>query len=128
MKTSISAGYIIADMLSNDETLQGLGITDVFPIVSERDANLPYISYQRTSMSQQGVKTGMGADTAQITVTCFAAEYEESLEIAEAVRAALDGKQAANEDMRMRSCFMDGSSENWADDAYIQELVFNVKI
>lgn len=128
MKTSISAGFIIASILTNDVALQELGITDVFPTVSERDAILPYISYQRTGMSQQGVKTGMGADTAQITVTCYATEYEESLEIAEAVRAALDGKQATYEDMRMRSCIMDGSSEGWADDAYIQELVFNVKI
>ena len=128
MKSLISAGYIIASILSSDETLLGLGITDVFPTVLEKEAVLPYISYQRTGMSQQTVKTGMGADTAQITISCFAAEYEDSLEIAEAVRAALDGKQATYEDMRMRSCFLDGGSEDWADDAYIQELVFNVKI
>lgn len=128
MKTSISARYIIAAILGNDEALQGLGITDVFPTVLEKEAILPYISYQRTGMSQQAVKTGQGADAAQITVNCYAAEYEESLLIAEAVRAALDGRQATYEDMRMRSCTLEGSSEEWADDAYIQELVFNVKI
>lgn len=127
-KTSISAGYIIAAILDSNEALQELGITGVFPIVSEKDAILPYISYQRTGLVQQPAKTGKGADTAQLTITCFAADYEGSLQIAEAVREALDGMTAEYDEMRMRSCVLENSTEDWANDAYIQELVFSVRI
>ena len=109
-KTSISAGEIIFDILSNDAKVMGK------------------------------VTKGMGADTLVMSIACFSEKYLEGLSIAEAVRSALDGRQHSiaytDEDsgesrqLTMRSCYYTGRREQWIEDAnaFVQELLFNVKI
>ena len=41
---------------------------------------------------------------------------------------ALDGAQGEKDGLVMRSCYLADSEEAWQDDAYVQQLVFNVKI
>lgn len=137
-KTSISAGEIIFDILSNDEKVMGK-VTKIFPIVTD-NANLPYVAYRCEDGSEQPQKGGMGADTLVMNIACFSEEYLEGLRIAEAVRAALDGKQHAIEytdedtgeskSLTMRSCYYTGRREQWIEDgnAFVQELLFNIKI
>lgn len=69
-----------------------------------------------------------GAESAEIEVACYAASYSDSVELAEAVRAALDRRQAEAEGLHMRCCTLIDSSEDYYDDAYIQTLVFDVKV
>ncbi|MEG1345884.1 MAG: hypothetical protein RSC78_04060 [Acidaminococcaceae bacterium] len=51
-----------------------------------------------------------------------------TVELAETVRDALDGAQGEIPGLVMRSCYLVDSEEAWQDDAYVQQLVFNVKI
>lgn len=126
MATSLSAGLIINDILSSDETVASIA-TDVFPIVSD-EAKLPYVSYRRINYDQDPVKSNYGSDTIQVEVNCYAEKYAQSVELAEAVRAALDGVQKSVDDVMMRSCFLSSSSEDWENDAFVQSLVFTIKI
>lgn len=126
MATSLSAGLIINDILSSDEAVASIA-TDVFPIVSD-EAKLPYVSYRRINYDQDPVKTNYGSDTIQVEVNCYAEKYAQSVELAEAVRAALDGAQKGVDDVMMRSCFLSSSSEDWENDAFVQSLVFTIKI
>ncbi len=126
MATSLSAGIVINDILSNDEAVMAIA-NDVFPIVAD-EAKLPYIAYRRGNYEQDPVKTGYGADTIQVEVNCYADTYANSIELAEAVRAALDGKQKTVDGVAMRSCYMSSSSEDWENDAFVQSLVFTIKI
>jgi len=50
------------------------------------------------------------------------------VELAEAVRAALDHTQAEHGRQRMRSCCLTESEEAYQDDAFVQQLVFSIKI
>ena len=124
-KTSLSAGEIIRVVLAEDPTVAAI-TTKVFPIVVD-NAKLPYILYRRTQLEQAPAKHG-GADTVGIEVICYTEQYTEGVELAEAVRAALDGKQAEIDGLVMRSCYLVDSEEGWQDDAFMQQLVFNVKI
>lgn len=125
-KTSLSACEIIHAVLVEDPTVAAL-TTKVFPIVVDQ-AKLPYIVYRRTQLEQAPNKNHGGADTIGIEIICYAEQYLESVELAEAVRAALDGKQAEIDGLAMRSCYLVDSEEGWQDDAFMQQLVFNVKI
>lgn len=122
-ETSLSAGAIIRDILLNDETVKN--ITDkVFPIVID-EAKLPYILYRRSALRHDPTKTGYpGADTVELEVVCYTARYADSVELAEAVRNALDYARTD----KMRSCVLSGSEEGFEDDAFAQRLVFSVKI
>lgn len=126
-KTSLSAGSIIRDMLLKDAEVKKR-TNKVFPVATDT-AILPYILYRRASLEQNPTKAGYpGADTVAIEVVCYTEKYADGVELAEAVRAALDGKQGEKDGLAMRSCILTDSEEGYDSDAYAQQLVFNVKI
>jgi hypothetical protein len=125
-KTSLSAGEIIRHILVNDADVKRLS-RNVFPVASF-DARLPYIVYRRAQMEQSPRKIGIGADTVSIEVICYTEQYTPGVELAEAVRKALDGAQAEVDGIAMRSCSLVDSEEGWGSDAFMQQLIFNVKI
>ena len=126
-KTSLSAGSIIRDILLKDAEVRKR-TNKVFPIVIDQ-AQLHYILYRRASLEQNPTKAGYpGADTVVIEVVCYTEKYADGIELAEAVRAALDGKQGEKDGGVMRSCVLSDSEEGYDSDAYAQQLVFRVKI
>ena len=126
-KTSISAGLIIGTLLSEDPYIAAMA-TEVFPVVTD-EATLPYVSFRALKMENSPVKGAPpGSEALLVEVCCFSDSYAGSVELAEAVRSALDGKQSSRDGMRMRSCFFEDREETWEDDAYVQRLVFRVKI
>ena len=125
-RTSLSAGEIIRAMLIEDSEVAGR-VTKIFPVVEDK-AELPYIVYRRTQLEQVPTKAGRGADTVGIEIPCYTKGYTEGVELAEAVRGALDGAQGESDGLVMRSCYLSDSEEAWQDDAYVQQLVFNAKI
>lgn len=125
-RTSLSAGEIIRAILIEDSEVMARA-NKVFPVV-EDSAELPYIVYRRTQLEQDPTKGRRGADTVGIEILCYTKGYTEGVELAEAVRGALDGAQGESDGLIMRSCYLADSEEAWQDDAYVQQLVFNVKI
>lgn len=125
-KSILSAGEIIrAVLIDNPEVMARAG--KIYPVV-EDSAELPYVVYRRTSFEQGQVKGQRGNDSATIEVLCYTKGYTEGVELAEAVRDALDGISAEHEGLVMRSCYLTDSEEGWQDDAYVQQLIFNVKL
>lgn len=126
-KTSLSAGAIIRAVLLEDPDVAAR-TNKVFPVATD-SAELPYILYRRTSLSPTPRKSGPpGADEIQIEVLCLTERYGESVELAEAVRAALDHVDAEHTGLRMRSCYLLDSEEVYQDDAYVQQLVFSARM
>lgn len=126
-KTSLSAGAIIRTVLLADAEVAAR-VKKIFPVATD-SAELPYILYRRTSLLPNPQKSGQpGADEIQIEVLCFTERYREGVELAEAVRAALDMVSARHDDMRLRSCYLSDSEEAYQDDAFVQQLIFNIKI
>lgn len=126
-KTSLSAGAVIRAVLLEDAEVAAR-TNKVFPVATDC-AELPYILYRRTSLSSNPQKSGQpGADEIQIEVICFTERYGEGVELAEAVRVALDQITAEHDGMRLRSCYLLDSEEAYQDDAFVQQLVFSVKI
>ena len=126
-RTSISVGEIIRAILTEDDEVMAR-CNKIFPVVTDR-ADLPYILYRRTALDQTPTKTmAAKADGAQLEVLCFTEKYGEGVELAEAVRQTLDGVQGELNGLRMRSCALTDYEEAWQDDAYVQQLVFTVKV
>lgn len=125
-KTSLSAGNIINKILREDAEVASKTRL-IFPIVVDK-AQLPYIVYRRVGLDQTPVKGRRGSDSVTIDVVCYTKGYTEGVELAEAVRGALEGEQIEADGLVMRSCYLSDSEETWADDAYIQSLTFTIKI
>jgi|LAHS01.1.fsa_nt_gb hypothetical protein len=126
-RTSLSAGLIIRKILLESEAVTQH--TDkIFPVVIDK-AELPYILYRRAALEHNPTKAGYpGADTVQMEVNVYTEAYGEGIELAEAVRSALDYAQGEVPGLKMRSCVLTDSEEGWEDDACIQSLVFTIKI
>lgn len=121
-KSSISAGADIRAMLSVASGIKGV-VTDIFPIIAD-EAILPYITYRCAGMDETAVKTtDRGPDRATYEVTVYAADYDQSVEIAEAVREALTAKSCG----LVRAVRPVNHSNGWAGDAYYQLLTFQVR-
>lgn len=125
-KSSLSAGELIYAVLAEDPEVSKR-VNKVYPVIDD-EAELPYIIYRRTQLEKSPVKSERGADTVTIEVQCFTKDYADGVELAEAVRDALDGMQINHEGLVMRACDLVDSAEDWADDAYVQSLAFACKM
>ncbi len=126
-KTSLSAGAVIRDMLMKSEAVMQR-TNKIFPIATDK-ALLPYILYRRAALEHNPTKAGQpGADTVTIEVVCYTAKYADGVELAEAVREALDYQQGESDGLTVRSCMLADSEEGYEDDAFVQHLDFIVKL
>lgn len=126
IKSSLSVGAAVRAALLDDAAVRG--ITDkVFPVITD-SAQLPYVVYRRTALEASPQKhVGSVCDSVSIEVYCYASKYAQSVELAEAVRGALDMRSIEHDGIRVRSCVLTDSEEAFADDAYMQQLVFTIK-
>lgn len=122
-KSSLSAGELIYTVLKSNPEVSAR-VLKVYPVVDESEATLPYIVYRRVQFDKGPVKGQRGPDTAYIEVECYTKDYTEGVELAEAVRDALDGRQYSFAGLVMRACDLTDSSEDWAGDAYVQSMTF----
>lgn len=123
-KTALSAGIIIRDILANSESV---GTDKIYPVVSD-NATTPYIVYRRISAQNVPTRAANGADAITVEILCMDSDYSGSVELAEAVRAALEYAKLEKEDLVMRGCTLEDSEELWQDDTFIQRLIFRVRI
>ena len=64
----------------------------VFPIMAPVSAQLPFVLYQRSTIERsQTLSVPMGVPRVSVQLDTYAATYEEAREIADALRANLDG-------------------------------------
>lgn len=124
--SSISVGSIVRDMLLSSEDVTEI-TENIFPVATDT-AELPYIFYRVGNIAHDPTKDMAGADTVSIDITCCADSYAGCVDLAEAVRSALDYRQGADDNFIMRSCIMTGYSQSWADDAHIGSMSFSIKI
>lgn len=125
-KSSISVGEIVRHVLMEDIQVSNK-VRKIFPVVVD-NATLPYIVYRRSGMRQDPTKHERGADTVMMQIVCYTEDYQSGVELAEAVRDALDGKWAEHDGLRMRSCTLSDCQESWVDNAFVQNLIFTIKL
>lgn len=131
-KSIISIGELIYSMLTSNAEIMATA-NKIFPVIAEDAANLPYICYKRTALSQDTTKTKPGAYSASVQFWCYAEDYHQSIVMAEALRKALDGQRYTYVDgdgnaLHARSIVLSDTEESWADGAYSQVLVFQFKV
>ena len=132
--TSLSAGAALRAILMSEPAIAGT-VTQIFPVYTDAAA-LPYISYRRTELEAVPTKSGrISADTVSMEVVIYTAGYAEGVRLAELVRQALDGisyqpdVEALEDGPRLKSCRLAGSGEEtYEGDAYIQPLLFSIKM
>lgn len=126
-RSALSAGLVIFEALSEDVDVKALA-SRVYPVMTT-DAKLPCIFYRRASLDSLPTKSSGSARHAAVEIFCCSSDYSGSVDMAEAVRRCLDGQNMEGScGLRIRSCQLVDSDEDWQDDAFIQRLIFNIGI
>lgn len=116
----------IHSALSNSVELQkAIGRNKIFPIATKNEVEFPFIVYERESVTPRYDKSGQSVTEFKVTVYVLAETYSESLEIGEMVVRALERKEATYTDFMVIGATMEGASESYTSNTFIQQLSFN---
>lgn len=121
MATSLSIGKIIKAQLNDI-------IPDkVFPLIAPAKTQYPFIIYRRSGISVYGSKDGIYEDGPTVEIIVASLSYEDSINLAEKIRIALENKQGTVNGIRITGIDLIGADESYLSDAYIQKLTFQIK-
>ena len=122
--TAISANKHIYSLLTADTQLMEAVSGNIYPLVAEESVSYPFIIFTKESVNGNYTKDFLTFDTAVISVAVAARNYFQTVQIAERVRAVLEGYR----DSYFSVIQLENVSEDFIEDAYIQHLQFQTKI
>lgn len=120
--TGISVLKSIYKLLVANEDLVAIVKNRMFPLIANEDTVFPFIVYQRDSIYAEYTKDWRCSDNINISINIAATTYNQSIEIAELVRTAIEGKRIDN----INTIRLISMNEDYLEDTYIQNLQFNV--
>lgn len=123
-ETAISVNKHIYSLLKEDESLKELVGEKIYPIVAEETVTYPFVIFTKESVNGNYTKDLLLFDTAIISVAIAANNYFETVKIAERVRAILEN----HIDSYFYNILLDNVTEEYLEDAFIQQLQFSAKI
>ena len=138
---SILAGKYIYKILKESQDLQeaGLDENNIFPVIVRTEkysengeefekVDFPFLCYWRTSITPKYNKSYIIDNEVKYIFTVVSDDYEESLEIAEALRNQLEAHQYIDEDISIQNIMLEDATETEFEDAYVQTLNFTMSI
>jgi len=99
----------------------------MFPILANQNTKFPFITYQRTAVFSSYQKDGLTEDKITLEIIAVSDDYTQSIEIASLIRDTLEMKRFHDSDITIYSMLLESVHEEFADNAYIQRLVFEIK-
>ena len=122
MTTGISILKSIYKLLSSNVELTSIVGNRMYPIIANEDTTFPFIVYQRDSVSAEYTKDWRTNDNINISINIASTTYNQSIDIAELVRTAIEGKRVDN----INTIRLTGCDEDFVENTYIQSLHFSV--
>lgn len=90
MKTGLSIGLHIRDVLTASPAFRPLADTRVYSYPAEHGVQLPYVTFSMSSLSPDYTKDGWEGDNTLVTVEVVAHDASQATQIAEVVREVLE--------------------------------------
>lgn len=104
-------------------------IIPTYPIVAEKGATYPFALYRRTSFQPYYTKDRNDfQDTILIELTVCATTYKDSITLAQKVKDKLELARGGWGKTTIVNIELMDASETWNEDAYIQRLIFEIKV
>lgn len=124
--TSIQIGKAVKAVLSASSALVAKVGTKIFPIVSKEGTTYPFVVYRRNGIDTTYTKDGRAGEVVNMDIVVAASTYIDSVEVADLVRDAIDGKAFTYHSMTVKGVQMVAADEDFIEDVYTQTLNFNL--
>ena len=139
MDNSILAGkYIYSLMVENEELSVLVDSDKIYPLRvelrldpdtgEEQEITFPFIIYSMTSLEPTYTKNFITENLLKYTVIVVSDDYDNSLEVANAVRHALEGKAIRNEYLNICPIKLDSVTEETMEDTILQRMEFSFAV
>lgn len=128
METSLNIGKVIKDILYQDEALNNVLKSQVFPLIAEENTTFPFLVYRRNSIRKASTKDYVNDEIASVDVVVASDKYSQSVEIAERARFVLEHGGYEGENFSVDNISLSNASEQYMQNTYIQTLTFDIEI
>lgn len=129
MKNSLLITKYIRMILSEDkELMKKIPIKQFFPVDAKLSTKFPFAVIIRTAMNDNLSKDGLYEDVVTILIYVVDDNYINSIEIANEIRNWLEGHIYKDDYINIKRIKLNSSAEGLENNAFIQELSFNVYI
>ena len=125
---SLQVGKAIYNILSNDAKIIDSVEHKIYPLIADTGTTFPFIVYRRTGIEPSDSKDRfIYSENTYVEVVIASDKYNESIEIADLVKDALQGKKGNYSGINIHDIRMTNADEDYIEDTFIQSLTFNIK-
>lgn len=125
---SLQVGKAIYNILSNDAKIIDSVEHKIYPLIADTGTTFPFIVYRRTGIEPSDSKDRfIYSENTYVEVVIASDKYNESIEIADLVKDALQGKKGNYSGINIHDIRMTNADEDYIEDTFIQNLTFNIK-
>lgn len=124
---SLQIGKVIYEILSNDDDIKQRVNNKIFPLVAENNTTFPFIVYKRTGIETADSKDRfIYKEASTIDVLIASDKYNDSIEVADLVKKALQGKKGEYSGINVQDINMIDATEDFTEDTFIQNITFKI--
>lgn len=129
----LRASTAVYSILSQHRDLTDLVQNRLFPIIADEGTAFPFIVYRRLGLSETpkyfNKDLASSGGEAVVEIMVVSNDYDESIEVAEKVINALQGKRGTLKDGTVISQIkLEDSDEDWIDNSFVQRLTFKISL
>lgn len=125
---SLQVGKAIYNILSNDAKIIDSVEHKIYPLIADTGTTFPFIVYRRTGIEPSDSKDRfIYSENTYVEVVIASDKYNESIEIADLVKDALQGRKGNYSGINIHDIRMTNADEDYIEDTFIQNLTFNIK-
>ena len=101
--------------------------TSIVPLVAS-PVSQPFITFQHGPIEPEYTKDGGIVDKVQVMIVCCSNDYEQSIDIAAAVRSAVEYQRFEDEDTYIPYIIVEEITEDVINDTYVQQILISFDI
>ena len=137
MDNSILVGKYLYSILSQNAEVTALVDPDkILPLLAMGqedngefiDIKFPFITYTREDITPIYTKDILTDNIVKFTILCVDKDYINSLDVANAVRHALECRRYSDENIKIFTIKLDSIQEDLIENAYVQTLHFSFSV
>lgn len=122
---SIKLGKIVYNWLLQDENIQRDVADRIYPIaVTDVHTEMPFIVYSRTDVEVEYNKDSITDEKVNVEFVVVARDYEQSINIANDLRHALECKRGQLDEINIDNIHVDSVEEDFIENTFWQILKF----
>lgn len=104
-------------------------ILPTYPIISDKNTNLPFCVYRRTGFTSKNTKDRFNyEETVNLEIIICTSTYKESIKLAQKVKDKLEAYYGVWRNTFINGIYLDNTNEDWSNDMYLQRLYFTLEI